>query len=338
MTTVEWTEQGIRILDQSRLPGQEAYELLTTVEEVAEAIRGLEVRGAPLIGVVAAMGMALASSRYFGPPDLLPAEMSRAYHLLLDTRPTAVNLQWALARMMKIYQENRDLEPQTVRELLVQEAQRLQQEDVKVNRIIGDLGSELLPNRCRVLTICNAGALATCGYGTALGVIRTAFAAGKLEKVYACETRPVLQGSRLTVWELLQDDIPTTLITDNMAGYLMQLGEVDVIIAGADRIAANGDTANKIGTYSLAVLARHHGLPFYVAAPVSTMDYSLENGQAIPIETRDPEEVRKMAGTYITVPEVSVFNPAFDITPGHLITAIITEKGVIGSPYELAAI
>jgi len=248
---------------------------------------------------------------------------------LAATRPTAVNLFWALQRMDQVFNDCQGMPPAAVGERLLQAAQELLQEDIKVNEAMGEHGQELLPAGVRVMTICNAGALATCGYGTALGVIRSAARRDKVAQVWACETRPVLQGARLTVWELMEDGIPVTLISDNMAASVMRRGEVDAVLVGADRIAANGDTANKIGTYGLAVLARYHGIPFYVAAPSSTIDLSLAGGDEIPIEERHGDEVRQFRGVYFTVPDAPVFNPAFDVTPNDLITAIITERGII---------
>lgn len=334
MKTIEWQGNGIRILDQTRLPWEISYRLLSSVADVAQAIKKLEVRGAPLIGVTAAYGMALAAVLYTGNRENLDQEMTRASEVLIDTRPTAVNLQWAVGRLMETYRESRHLDLEAIRQRLIAEANRMREEDFTDNQRLGELGATLLSSGARVLTICNAGALATCGHGTALGIVRSGYELDKIEKVWACETRPVLQGSRLTVWELAEDGIPVTLITDNMAGYIMQSGEVDVVITGADRIAANGDTANKIGTYGLAVLAKHHRIPFLVAAPFSSIDLNIKKGEEIPIEARNPEEVRKIGQSYITLPEVEVLNPAFDITPGNLITAIVTEKGIARWPYK----
>jgi methylthioribose-1-phosphate isomerase len=333
MKTIEWRGTGIRILDQTTLPGEVSYRMLTSVDQVAEAIKGLAVRGAPLIGVTAAYGIALGVVQYTGDINDLDQEIRRISKTLIDTRPTAVNLRWAVDRMIETYRNASHLDLPTIRESLVDEARRMQEEDRAQNRRLGEMGAALLTPGTRVLTICNAGALATCGHGTALGMVRSAFASGKIKKVWACETRPVLQGSRLTVWELAEDGIPVTLITDNMAGYIMRSGQVDVVITGADRIAANGDTANKIGTYGLAVLARHHRIPFLVAAPFSSIDLSIRNGDEIPIETRNPDEVRKIGESLITLPEVEVLNPAFDVTPGDLITAIVTERGIVRWPY-----
>ncbi len=334
INTVAYENDQVIVLNQNLLPDKIVYESYTSVEEVAEAIRTLKVRGAPLIGVTAAFGLALGAARYSGRAEEFTEYYSAIRSQLASTRPTAVNLFWALQRMDRVYQNNAHRELAELKELLLNEARCMFEEDIQTNQLIGQHGAQLLQESSRVMTICNAGALATCGYGTALGVIRSAYQQEKIAKVWACETRPVLQGARLTVWELMQDQIPVALITDNMAGYIMKLGKVDAVIVGADRIAANGDTANKIGTYSLAVLAHHHGIPFYVAAPQSTIDYSIASGQDIPIEERDPEEVRSVRGVYLTVKGAEVFNPAFDVTDNRLITGIITEKGVVFPPYE----
>ncbi|NSW82488.1 MAG: S-methyl-5-thioribose-1-phosphate isomerase [Syntrophothermus sp.] len=334
MKTVYWQEGVLYLLDQTALPGTVRYQACREAEEVAQAIRDLVVRGAPLIGVTAAYGVALAAWGFDGPEPDFDRRMQEVFDLLASTRPTAVNLFWALNRMKKVYTEHRAQGREQVAVALLQEAEEMFAEDVATNQAMGDFGEKLFAPRVTLLTVCNAGSLATCGYGTALGVIRSCHREGKLAMVYACETRPVLQGARLTVWELCQDGIPVTLITDNMAGTLMQQSKVDGVVVGADRIAANGDTANKIGTYMLAVLAHYHGLPFYVAAPMSTIDFSLSSGKEIPIENRDPDEVRKVMGTPITVPDVPVFNPAFDVTPNRLISGIITEKGVALPPFD----
>ncbi|MDD3852470.1 MAG: S-methyl-5-thioribose-1-phosphate isomerase [Syntrophomonadaceae bacterium] len=333
LKTVRYDGANLIILDQSRLPGEISFEICRTVEDVAEAIIRLKVRGAPLIGVTASYGLALGIIKYQGSVLDRDLYFQRIKNILASTRPTAVNLFWALQRMEDIYKQSGDLSTPELGRLLMSEAEQMFAEDIKINEAIGEYGQELLHKDSRVMTICNAGALATCGYGTALGVIRSAYQRGKIEQVWACETRPVLQGSRLTVWELLQDRIPVTLITDSMAGYTMKLGKVDAVITGADRIAANGDTANKIGTYTLAVLAHQHDIPFYVAAPLSTIDREIDNGDLIPIEERPAEEVRQIFGINATVPEVNVFNPAFDITPHDLIDAIITQQGIIKPPY-----
>lgn len=330
---IAFDDPELVILDQSLLPGQVVYERCPTAESVADAIRRLKVRGAPLIGVCAAYGVALAMKQYSGPSEGLLDYFYQIKNLLAATRPTAVNLFWALQRMERIVIQHENQGSRDLAQMLLDEAHRMYREDIETNQAIGELGQSLLSPASRVMTICNAGALATCGYGTALGVIRSAAQQGKIEMVWACETRPVLQGSRLTVWELMQDHIPVTLITDNMAAYTMSLGKVDAVIVGADRVSANGDTANKIGTYSLAVLARYHGLPFYVAAPRSTIDLGVADGEGIPIEQRHDDEVRFIQDRCVSVPEVQVFNPAFDVTPQQLITGIITEKGTIKPPY-----
>jgi methylthioribose-1-phosphate isomerase len=329
--TLSFENNAVVILDQSQLPGKVVFERCLTPFEVAQAIRTLKVRGAPLIGVTAAFGMVLAAQNFKG--DNLVEHLIETAKMLVSTRPTAINLLWAVNRILKVIETNRTLAREEIIHLLVDEAMAMYEEDVAVNIAIGDNGQELMGFNANVMTICNAGALATCGYGTALGVIRSAHRNNKIKMVWACETRPVLQGSRLTVWELTEDKIPVTLITDNMAGHTMAIKNIDIVITGADRIAANGDAANKIGTYSLAVLAKHHNIPFYIAAPLSTFDISLSSGQQIPIEERDEEEVRQIYGNYITVSAAKVFNPAFDVTPHQLITGIITEKGIIKPPF-----
>ncbi len=332
LPAIAWKNGALVMVDQRRLPWKEEYLTLKTVEEVARAIEDMVIRGAPAIGIAAAYGLAL------GIIGLRPGEnteraFDKFYRRLWRTRPTARNLFWALERMKRVYEENKGRNLAELKKILLAEARAIEKEDLEINRKIGENGADLVPEGATILTHCNAGALATAGYGTALGVIRSAFARRKKIRVLACETRPFLQGARLTVWELTKDKIPVTLITDNMAGWLMRRGEVGLAIVGADRIARNGDTANKIGTYSLAVLAREHRVPFYVAAPLSTFDFSLRNGQDIPIEERKAEEVRRIGGQLVTVPEVPVKNPAFDVTPGRLISAIITEKGIIRPPY-----
>ncbi|MEQ8173569.1 MAG: S-methyl-5-thioribose-1-phosphate isomerase [Syntrophomonadaceae bacterium] len=332
--TIVYEGKDLLVLDQNQLPDNIVYQRCTELEEVAEAIRTLKVRGAPLIGVCAAYGMAMAIDRYRGPTEGLDEYVKQVKKQLASTRPTAVNLFWALDKMEQVFINNRDNEPDRIAGEMLAVARSMHEQDVDINRSIGEIGQELIAPVARIMTICNAGALATCGYGTALGVVRSAHRHGKLQMVWACETRPVLQGARLTVWELMQDNIPVTLIIDNMAGYAMSLGRVDTVIVGADRIAANGDTANKIGTYSLAVLANYHSIPFYVAAPLSSIDINLSSGGQIPIELRHDDEIRYIRGTCLSVPEVPVFNPAFDVTPHHLIKAIITEKGIIKPPYN----
>ncbi len=331
--TIAYEAPYVVILDQNQLPQRVVYESCATAEQVAGAIRELKVRGAPLIGVAAAFGLALAMQQYQGSVADLHSYYQGKRDLLAATRPTAVNLFWALQRMDEVLQSSQGCAPGAVGERLLQAAQDLLEDDIRVNEAMGEKGQELLGGSVRVMTICNAGALATCGYGTALGVIRSAARRNKIEQVWACETRPVLQGARLTVWELMHDGIPVTLISDNMAASVMRRGEVDAVLVGADRIAANGDTANKIGTYGLAVLAAYHRIPFYVVAPSSTIDLSLASGEEIPIEERHGDEIRQFRGVYFTVPEAAVFNPAFDVTPHELITAIVTEKGIIQPPF-----
>jgi len=321
---IRWTGSQVVILDQTRLPQMEAYLRCEQVEQVAEAIRSLRVRGAPLIGIAAAYGIALAASKANGS---LAERVERAAQLLRATRPTARNLFWAIDRMVSRAEAGAGPED------LTREALAIHEEDAQTCESIGEQGAAVVRRGARVLTVCNTGSLATGGMGTALGIIRRAYAADASLTVLACETRPLLQGARLTMWELMQDGIPGTLITDGMAGACMARGMVDLIIAGADRIAANGDTANKIGTYSLAVLAKHHGLPFYIAAPMSTVDLSVPDGQGIPIEERDPEEVRNFGGYPIAPRQAPAFNPAFDVTPAELIAGIVTERGVLRPPY-----
>jgi methylthioribose-1-phosphate isomerase len=331
--TIYFEEDAVVILDQTKLPGQVVFEKIETIDQAAEAIKKLKVRGAPLIGVAAAFALAMAVKKYSGPEQVLEANFRDWKNTLASTRPTAVNLFWALERMERVYRENRKKPLAELGNTLKAEAEAMYQEDIEANKALGDFGQELLKPGSTVLTICNAGALATCGHGTALGVIRSAAQRGKIGRVYACETRPLLQGARLTVWELIQDKIPVTLITDNMAGHTIKTKKIDAVIAGADCIAANGDTANKIGTSTLAVLADYYDIPFYIAAPMSTINTELLSGDSIPIEERDPDEVRQIRGSFVTVPQVEVFSPAFDVTSHELIDAIITEKGVFRPPY-----
>lgn len=336
MKSIEWLGNSLRILDQSKLPVETVYRNALSYKEVAEAIENMEVRGAPAIGAAVAYGYALGALEYQGDREGLPSFMEEVQDRLEATRPTAVNLFWALRRMEDRLRECWEVEDlDEVRRVLIEEADRIAEDDRRMNRLIGEHGNEIVPEKANILTHCNAGALATVEYGTALGVIRRAHEAGKLIHVYADETRPLLQGARLTALELLQDKIPVTLIADNMAGYLMQQGKVDLVIVGADRIAANGDTANKIGTYSVAVLAHAHGIPFYVAAPTSTIDLKVATGQEIPIEKRPDKEMREFFGTQVAPAEVNVYNPAFDVTPAKYITAIITEKGIVAPPYSV---
>lgn len=336
MKALEWLGNSLKILDQTRLPFEVNYRNTTTYEEVADAIEKMEVRGAPAIGAAAAYGYALGALQYIGDREGLQSHMEGVQARLAETRPTAVNLFWALRRMedrLREFHEVPDI--QEIRKALIQEAENIAEDDRRVNHLIGDHGNPVVPEIANILTHCNAGALATVEFGTALGVIRAAHHAGKRVHVYADETRPFLQGARLTAFELMNDKIPVTLIADNMAGYLMQQGKIDLVIVGADRIAANGDTANKIGTYSLAVLAHAHEIPFYVAAPTSTIDLKVPTGQDIPIEERQHNEMREVFGVPTAPPDVPVYNPAFDVTPSKLITGIITEKGIVSSPYSV---
>ncbi|MEX0829394.1 MAG: S-methyl-5-thioribose-1-phosphate isomerase [Nitrospirales bacterium] len=334
--TVEWKNHHVRILDQSVLPEDVRFLECSDYAEVAEAIRSLKVRGAPAIGVTAALGIALGARQYIG-TDLagFRLHLDRVCTVLAATRPTAVNLFWAVDRMKRILAGDSLPTVEACQRLLLEEAHAILEEDVRVNRTLGKCGAAIIHDGDHILTHCNAGALATAGYGTALGVVRAAWEEGKALHVFADETRPVLQGARLTAWELQQDGIPVTLITDNMAGALMQKKKVQCCVVGADRIAANGDVANKIGTYSVAVLAKAHGIPFYVAAPFSTIDMQTPNGESIPIEERNASEVTQVHGSRMIAPAgISVWNPAFDVTPANLITGIITERGIL-SPHEL---
>ncbi|PKL39543.1 MAG: S-methyl-5-thioribose-1-phosphate isomerase [Spirochaetae bacterium HGW-Spirochaetae-1] len=331
MHTVKWMGESVSILDQRKLPLQEIYNDYGNYIGVAEAIRSMEVRGAPAIGITAAMGIALAAKNFKG-RDLkdFRETMDGVLLLFAETRPTAVNLFWAIERMRSLVSSGSDID--SIIDALVMEAVNILEEDIAINRTMGKNGSRFLSDGDVVMTHCNAGSLATGGYGTALGVIRAAVEEGKKIEVIACETRPYLQGARLTAWELQKDNIPVTVITDNMAGFFMKKGLVKKIIVGADRVAANGDTANKIGTYSHAVLARHHGIPFYVAAPVSTLDINTHTGGDIVIEERSVDEVAYVGSVQIVPEGVRIYNPAFDVTPAELISAIITEKGVIEEP------
>jgi methylthioribose-1-phosphate isomerase len=336
--TVEWTKDGVRMLDQRVLPAQETYLMLRSYDEVAEAIRKMVIRGAPAIGVAAAMGIALGASQSVGTSVAdLEDDLFYICDVMAKTRPTAVNLFWAIERMRTTFEraKSKTDNVEEVKKILVAEALAIFDEDITANRAIGKFGGPLIPDGATVLTHCNAGALATAGdYGTALGVIRGARDAGKKVAVIANETRPFLQGLRLTAWELAKDEIPVTVITDNMAGHVMKSGKVDAVVVGADRIAGNGDTANKIGTYMVAVLAREHNIPFYVAAPLTTLDLKLKSGEEIPIEERDEKEVTHIREYRLAPDGIGVHNPAFDVTPNHLITAIITDKGVARPPYD----
>ena len=331
--TIEWTDEGVVMLDQRLLPQEEIYLTFTHPEEIIEAIRDLVIRGAPAIGVAAAMGMALGAQGLADDPESFRSEYQDLGERMLVARPTAVNLRWAVMRMQALVDATLADGVESTRQRLVAEARLMHAEDIEINRAMGRNGAALVPDRACILTHCNAGALATAGYGTALGVVRAAREAGKEVRVLADETRPFLQGARLTTWELHHDGIPCTLITDNMAGYMMQRGEVDLVVVGSDRIAANGDVANKIGTYSVAVLAKEHGIPFYVAAPTSTVDLEAPSGEVIPIEQRSSDEVAIIYGHRIVPEGVSAAYPAFDVTPNELVTAIITEQGVARAPY-----
>ena len=332
---IRWERHRLLLLDQRLLPAEERMCEYTRWRDVADAIRALVVRGAPAIGCAAAFGVALAARQSAAPDgEGLVADLDEAIKGLAATRPTAVNLFWALDRMRGVAEAHRALPVPALRERLLVEAQAILDEDLAGNRALGAHGAALVPERARILTHCNAGALATAGYGTALGVIRAAHEHGRVALVWVDETRPVMQGSRLTAWEMAKDGIPHRLISDVSAGFVMKQGEVDIVIVGADRIAANGDTANKIGTYSVAVLAGYHGIPFYVAAPFSTIDPSIPSGAAIPIEERDGDEVRGIGGHQTAPAETPVYNPAFDVTPAELIAGIITERGVFRFPYS----
>lgn len=330
--TIQWKNDRVVMLDQRLLPHREVYRVYRNYSEVATAIREMVIRGAPAIGVAAAMGVALGAAK--APSKTFDRDFEKIIITLSKTRPTAINLFWALQRMRRIYSESRSRGVEAVQRALKEEAQKIYQEDIAANKQLGKFGASLLRNAKQIMTHCNAGALATAGYGTALGVLRALKASGKQFEVFVNETRPFLQGARLTAWELKKEKIPATLITDNMAGYLIQKGKVDAVVVGCDRIAANGDVANKIGTYTLAVLARRHGIPFYVAGPTSSIDVNCRSGDEIPIEQRDPKEVSHIFGKPVAPKGMKIFNPAFDVTAHDLITAIITEKGVINPPYQ----
>jgi methylthioribose-1-phosphate isomerase len=333
LPTIKWDKDKVIMIDQRKLPEEEIYLEAGDYSQVAEAIEKMIIRGAPAIGVAAAYGIALGIMK-LERRENIDEKFLKICQRLEKTRPTARNLFWAVERMRQIFERNRDLPFAQLKQKLIDEATTIEKEDIETNKKIGDWGKALIEDGQSILTHCNAGELATAGYGTALGIIRAAFSEGKMIQVYAGETRPFLQGARLTCWELDKDNIPVILVTDNMTGYLMQKGKVSMVITGADRIARNGDAANKIGTYTLAVLAKEHGLPFYMAAPLNTVDFGLPEGQQIPIEERKPEEVREIAGRCITLPQVKVFNPAFDVTPASYISAIITEKGIARPPLE----
>jgi methylthioribose-1-phosphate isomerase len=331
---VEWKNEKVYMIDQRLLPLEEKFIQHSSYKEVAKSIKDMVIRGAPAIGVAAAMGIALGVREMDG-EQADETAFKQIIETISSTRPTAVNLFWAVERMTKVFQRySQDLP--LLKRKMQEEALLIDREDVEINKKIGENGEKLLKSGQTILTHCNAGALATAGYGTALGVIRAAVANGKKITVVADETRPYLQGARLTVWELQQDNIPVKLITDNMAGYMMSKGIIDAVVVGADRIAGNGDAANKIGTYSVAILANYHNIPFYVAAPVSTIDFSIQSGEQIPIEERDKEEVLNFRNQRIARPETDVYNPAFDVTPHQLITAIITEKKVLYPDFKSA--
>ena len=333
--TLEWTEDGVRFIDQTKLPTEEVYVTCKTHEEVADVIRNMVVRGAPAIGVAAAMGIALGvNNSKAESTGELKRDLDQICDIIGKTRPTAVNLFWAIQRMQEKFERIRIRPIPQIKQALIEEAKRMHAEDIAANQAMGRHGATLMPSSGGVLTHCNAGALATAGYGTALGVIRAAVEQGKKIHVYADETRPFLQGSRLTAWELMKDGIPTTVISDNMAGAMMKQGKIGAIVVGADRIAANGDVANKIGTYTVAILAKEHGIPFYVAAPISTVDLACPDGSEIPIEERNAREVTHIAGKQMVPNGVGVANPAFDVTPAKYVAAIITERGIARAPYE----
>ena len=337
--TLAWTPEGVRFIDQTRLPLEERYVLAANYEQVADAIVTMVVRGAPAIGVSAAYGVALGALRTKAATaaEFAP-EFDRICARLAATRPTAVNLFWAIDRMKRIFATlaGSGVPMAEIQQKLLAEAHAMYEEDIAACKAMGKFGATLMPQEGGVLTHCNAGALATCGYGTALGVIRSAVEQGKKIHVFADETRPFLQGARLTAWELMADHIPTTVICDNMAASLMRQGKIQAVVVGADRIAANGDTANKIGTYSVAILAREHGIPFYVAAPWSTIDLATATGDQIPIEERPAKEVTHHAGKQVTPDGVGICNPGFDVTPAKYIAAIVTERGVLRAPYAKA--
>jgi len=330
--TIEWKDGKVVMIDQRRLPLEEIYVECADEEQVAAAIETMIIRGAPAIGVAAAYGVALGMMRLTDAADL-PSEFARIQERLRRTRPTARNLFWALERMTGVFDEQKERPLRALKERLLDEAMAVDREDEGICRRIGAHGAALIKDGDTILTHCNAGGLATAGYGTAVGIIRAAWEAGRKIQVFVDETRPFLQGARLTAWELEKLGVPYRVITDNMAGWLMQKGEISMAVVGADRITRNGDTANKIGTYSLAVLAKENGIPFYVAAPLSTFDFSLEHGGQIPIEERPAAEVREINGRLIVPPEACVRNPAFDVTPNRYITAFVTEKGVIRPPF-----
>jgi len=324
--TIQWTDAGVVMIDQTRLPREQKFVTCRTYLELADAIKTMVIRGAPAIGVAAAMGVALGVQE--------GADFETVCKTLAATRPTAMNLFWGIERMKRVYAALQDVQPEERVHRMVEEAKQVRLEDIAICEAIGRHGEPLVPDGKTVLTHCNAGALATAGYGTALGVIRAAVSAGKKIDVFADETRPFLQGARLTAWELQQDGIATTVITDNMAGHFLHSGRIGCVVVGADRIAANGDVANKIGTYSVAVLAKENGIPFYVAAPVSTFDLTLASGDLIPIEERSSDEVTHFRGVPVAPEAIEAKHPAFDVTPSRYVTAIVCERGIARAPYE----
>jgi methylthioribose-1-phosphate isomerase len=330
--TIEWKNDRVVLLDQRALPNREVYRVCRSYQEVAQAISDMVIRGAPAIGVAAAMGVALGAAK--AGEQSFDRDFERVLLTLSKTRPTAVNLFWALGRMRAVYGESRRRGIEVVKQRLKEEAQKIYQDDIAANKQLGKFGATLLRDARQVMTHCNAGALATAGYGTALGVIRALKESGKPVEVWVNETRPFFQGARLTAWELKKEKIPATLVTDNMAGYLMQKGLVDVVVVGCDRVAANGDVANKIGTYGIAVLAKRHGIPFYVAGPTSSIDLQCPSGKDIPIEQRNVKEVSHIFGRALAPKGMKILNPAFDVTSQDLVSAIITEKGIIHPPYQ----
>jgi methylthioribose-1-phosphate isomerase len=335
MKPLEWINGNVRFLDQTKLPLEEVYIKTDDVAIVAEAIRCLAIRGAPLIGIAAAYGVALASLQFKkNEAEKIRTYLQSAIDILASTRPTAVNLFWALKRQRRVMDAWQTNSIADLQKCLIDEALLIHQEDFEMCERISSFGVELLPQSCSILTHCNTGALATGGRGTALGIITKAREDGKLKCVYIDETRPLLQGARLTAWEMKQANVPATLIVDNTAAVLMMEGKIDVVIVGADRIAINGDVANKVGTYNVAVLAKHHGIPLYVAAPISTIDFQMKTGKDIPLEERDAKEITELFGKRIAPENVAVYSPAFDITPNHLITAIVTDQGILYPPFS----
>ena len=333
--TIEWKNDRVIMIDQRKLPQEETYVLCSDYRQVVKAIKEMVIRGAPAIGIAAAMGLALGAKEIEAASlEGFKTRFKKICTAMSLARPTAVNLFWAIQRMWKLVEDSPVQKVESLKKVLIREARNMLAEDIDINKRLGSIGQKVIKKGATVLTHCNAGALATGGYGTALGVIRAAIEAGKQVRVIADETRPFLQGARLTAWELAKDHIPVTLITDNMAGCLMQKGLIDLVIVGADRIAANGDTANKIGTYSVAVLAKEHGIPFYVAAPCSTIDVRIKSGEGIPIEERNEREVTHVGDKRVAPMGIAVLNPAFDVTPHAYIAGIITEKGILKPPYR----